>query len=85
MASNLGMGNFDPSKVETWPVTVRYAVGGLLTAVIVGASFFLFNQDQLDELEQKEETEHQLQVKFDEKAKMAVNLEQYKDPSRSQG
>ena len=26
MASNLGMGNFDPSKVETWPLSVRYAL-----------------------------------------------------------
>lgn len=79
MASNLGIGSFDPSKVETWPLSVRYATGGLLAAVIVGLSFFFFNQDQLDELEAKEETEHKLQLKFDEKAKMAVNLEQYKE------
>lgn len=79
MASNLGIGSFDPSKVETWPLSIRYAAGGLLAGVIVGLSFFFFNQDQLDELEAKEETEHKLQLKFDEKAKMAVNLEQYKE------
>ena len=39
----------------------------------------LVNQDQENELDAKENTETSLRQQFDEKAKMAVNLEQYKD------
>ena len=78
-ANNLGIGNFDPSKIETWPVLVRVVFGTFIMALIIAGSYFLVNQDQEDELDAKENTETSLRQQFDEKAKMAVNLEQYKD------
>ena len=78
-ANNLGIGNFDPSKIETWPVLVRVVFGTFIMALIIAGSYFLVNQDQENELDAKEDTETSLRQQFDEKAKMAVNLEQYKD------
>lgn len=78
-ANNLGIGNFDPSKIETWPVLVRVVFGTFIMALIIAGSYFLVNQDQENELDAKENTETSLRQQFDEKAKMAVNLEQYKD------
>jgi type IV pilus assembly protein PilO len=79
MASNLGIGDFDVSRIETWPQVLRYLTGFLLVAAIVGGSFVALNMDQLDEIENKENAETDLRKQFDEKAKMAVNLEQYKE------
>ena len=45
-ANNLGIGNFDPSKIETWPVLVRVVFGTFIMALIIAGSYFLVNQDQ---------------------------------------
>ncbi|MBQ3775742.1 MAG: type 4a pilus biogenesis protein PilO [Ruminobacter sp.] len=79
MASNLGVGDFDVSRIETWPQVLRYLTGFLLVAAIVGGSFVALNMEQLEEIEKKENIETDLRKQFDEKAKMAVNLEQYKE------
>jgi type IV pilus assembly protein PilO len=79
MASNLGVGDFDVSRIETWPQVLRYLTGFLLVAAIVGGSFVALNMEQLEEIEKKENIETDLREQFDEKAKMAVNLEQYKE------
>lgn len=79
MASNLGVGDFDVSRIETWPQVLRYLTGFLLVAAIVGGSFVALNMEQLEDIEKKENIETDLRKQFDEKAKMAVNLEQYKE------
>ena len=79
MASNLGVGDFDVSRIETWPQVLRYLTGFLLVAAIVGGSFVALNMEQLEEIEKEENIETDLRKQFDEKAKMAVNLEQYKE------
>ena len=59
-ANNLGIGNFDPSKIETWPVLVRVVFGTFIMALIIAGSYFLVNQDQENELDAKENTETSL-------------------------
>ena len=79
MASNLGVGDFDVSRIETWPQVLRYLTGFLLVEAIVVGSFVALNMEQLEEIEKEENIETDLRKQFDEKAKMAVNLEQYKE------
>ena len=61
-ANNLGIGNFDPSKIETWPVLVRVVFGTFIMALIIAGSYFLVNQDQENELDAKEDTEQLRQL-----------------------
>lgn len=79
MANNFSIGDFDVSKIETWPIPLRVLAGIVLMLLMVGLGVAFFNADQMDALDKKEGEETKLRAEFDEKARMAVNLEQYKE------
>lgn len=69
--------NLNPNDPGTWPMAPKIALLlALFIAVLVGGWWFLWN-DQLGELEGKQQEEEKLKQEFLDKKKQAVNLDLY--------
>lgn len=71
--------DIDLQKVDTWPAPLNYLVCSALAVLIVAGGWYFVNSDQDDELTRLENQETQLRQEFSEKARQAVNLDQYKE------
>ena len=77
MAIDLNVSNIDIKRVETWPAPLRYLTCLVVAVVVVVLSWFLVTEDQSNSLEKLENTEGALRSEYIEKARVAVNLDQY--------
>lgn len=77
MAIDLNVSNIDIKRVETWPAPLRYLTCLVVAVVVVVLSWFLVTEDQSNSLEKLEKTEGALRSEYIDKARVAVNLDQY--------
>ena len=71
--------NVDFNNIGTAPLPVKVVVVVLVAALIIGAGFYFDTKGQLADLEKVEAKEIELKQAFENKAKKAANLEEYKD------
>lgn len=69
--------NLNARDVGTWPFAPRVTALVVLSLVILGAGWWLYWADKLDELHQKQQTELKLRDEYVTKKSQAVNLDLY--------
>lgn len=79
MALELGVGDIDPQKVETWPGIMKFAVVIILLGVIFVAGWYAVIQEKNEQYESAIATVESLKKEYKEKAKQAVNLPAYRE------
>lgn len=72
------LNQLDFSNLGDWPVAAKAVAILLVSALVVGAGYYLDTQDQLVSLERVEAEERNLRVEFERKQEKAANLEDYK-------
>jgi len=75
---NLANINWDIESAGTWPLPVKAAVVLLVCLAVVGFTYYMDTQAQLEELSGLETREKDLRGTFEVKQKKAANLEEYK-------
>lgn len=68
----------DPKQIGSWPILPKLGVLLILLLVIVGLSYWLDWQHQIDALSAEERKEVQLKTTFIDKKKVAINLPAYR-------
>lgn len=68
----------DPKQIGSWPILPKLGVLLILLLVIVGLSYWLDWQHQIDALSAEEQKEVQLKTTFIDKKKVAINLPAYR-------
>lgn len=68
----------DPKQIGSWPILPKFGVLLLLLIIIVGLSYWLDWQHQIDALNGEEQKEVQLKTTFVDKKKVAINLPAYR-------
>ncbi len=77
--AQLGFGDFDVNKIETWPLVAKIVAGVIIIALIVTGGWYFVSSDQYDSWTNEINTETSLRKEFKDKAQQAVNLEAYKE------
>jgi len=72
------LNQLDFSNLGDWPVAAKAVAILLVSALVVGAGYYLDTQDQLVSLERVEAEERNLRVEFERKQEKSANLEDYK-------
>lgn len=75
---NLSEVNWDFNAAGSWPLAVKIATIVLLSALVAASSFYTFTFNQLNELEQLENTEQALKQAFELKQKKAIKISDYR-------
>jgi type IV pilus assembly protein PilO len=71
--------SLDPSDPGRWPLAIRAGAVGLCFVILCAVGSYVFVYDeQVPELQKREDTEQQLRTEFRTKHYKAVNLEVYK-------
>ena len=68
----------DPKQIGSWPILPKLGVLLILLLIIVGLSYWLDWQHQIDALSAEEQKEVQLKTTFIDKKKVAINLPAYR-------
>jgi type IV pilus assembly protein PilO len=68
----------DPKKIGSWPILPKLGVLLLVLLVIVGLSYWLDWQNQVEQLNNEQQKEVQLKSTFLDKKKVAINLPAYR-------
>ena len=70
--------NLDPKNVGAWPLPAKAGALLLILAAIIGLGWWVEWSVQIEELKAAEAKEEQLKTTYQEKKRMAVNLDAYK-------
>ena len=76
---NLSEVNWDFNAAGTWPLPLKIATIVLVSILVAAAGVYYITLDQLNELEQLENTEQDLRKSFALKQKKAINLPDYRE------
>jgi len=71
--------NIDPNNVGNWPIPVKIVVILLVCILAAGAGFYFITQEQLAELDKKEQEETKLKEEFRTKQGEANSLEKLRE------
>lgn len=71
--------NIDPNNVGNWPIPVKIVVILLVCVLAAGAGFYFITQEQLVELDKKEQEEIKLRDEFRTKQGEANSLEKLRE------
>ncbi|MCC7220154.1 MAG: type 4a pilus biogenesis protein PilO [Candidatus Contendobacter sp.] len=76
--SEINLSNIDIREAGDWPPAGKAVLMILVIAVIVGAGYYFFTDDQLIKLDQVTREEQTLRADFIEKQRVAANLESFR-------
>lgn len=68
----------DPKQIGSWPILPKFGVLLLLLLIMVGLSYWLDWQDQIEALNAEQQKEVTLKATFIEKKTVAINLPAYR-------
>ncbi|MCB1777671.1 MAG: type 4a pilus biogenesis protein PilO, partial [Candidatus Competibacteraceae bacterium] len=76
--SEINLNDIDFREAGDWPLAGRLALAVLVIAVVLGAGYYFFTSDQLQQLETVKNEEQKLRKEFIEKQRVAANLEAFR-------
>ena len=76
--SEINLSDFDLREAGEWPLAGKVVLIVLVAAAVLGAGYYLFTNDQLQELDRVANEEQQLRQEFIEKQRVAANLESFR-------
>jgi len=76
--SQINLSDIDLREAGDWPLAGKLVLAGLVIAAVLGAGYYFFTSDQLEELDRVAREEQQLRQEFVEKQRVAANLEAFR-------
>jgi type IV pilus assembly protein PilO len=76
--SEINLSDFDLREAGEWPLAGKVVLIVLIVAAVLGAGYYFFTSDQLQELDRVTGEEQQLRQEFIEKQRVAANLESFR-------
>jgi type IV pilus assembly protein PilO len=76
--SEINLSDFDLREAGDWPLAGKLVLVVLVIAAVLGAGYYFFTSDQLEELDRVTREEQQLRQEFIEKQRVAANLESFR-------
>ncbi len=76
--SEINLSNFDLREAGDWPWVAKIVLAALVIAAVLGAGYYFFTSDRLEELDRITREEQQLRQEFIEKQRVAANLESFR-------
>ena len=76
--SEINLSDFDLREAGEWPLAGKVVLIVLVAAAVLGAGYYFFTNDQLQELDRVANEEQQLRQEFIEKQRVAANLESFR-------
>ena len=76
--SEINLSDFDLLEAGEWPRAGKVVLIVLVAAAVLGAGYYFFTNDQLQELDRVANEEQQLRQEFIEKQRVAANLESFR-------
>lgn len=76
--SEINFSDIDIREAGEWPLAGKMVLVVLVFAAVIGAGYYFFTNDQLEELDRVTRHEQQLRQEFIEKQRVAANLESFR-------
>jgi type IV pilus assembly protein PilO len=76
--SEINLSDIDLREAGDWPLAGRLVLVVLVMAAVLGAGYYFFTSDQLQQLETVKNEEQSLRKEFVEKQRVAANLEAFR-------
>ena len=76
--SEINLSDIDLREAGDWPLAGRLVLVALVIATVLGAGYYFFTSDQLQQLETVKNEEEKLRKEFVEKQRVAANLEAFR-------
>jgi type IV pilus assembly protein PilO len=76
--SEINLSDFDLREAGSWPPPGKVVLVVLVIAAVLGAGYYFFTRDQLDELDRVTREEQALRQEFVEKWRTTANLEAFR-------
>ncbi len=76
--SEINLSDFDLREAGDWPWIGKIVLTVLVIAAVLGAGYYFFTSDRLEELDRVAREEQQLRQEFIEKQRVAANLESFR-------
>ncbi|HOB62474.1 MAG TPA: type 4a pilus biogenesis protein PilO, partial [Candidatus Competibacteraceae bacterium] len=76
--SEINFNDIDIREAGEWPLAGKMVLVVLVFAAVIGAGYYFFTNDQLEELDRVTRQEQQLRQEFIEKQRVAANLESFR-------
>ncbi len=76
--SEINLNDIDLREAGDWPLAGRLVLVVLVIAAVLGAGYYFFISDQLQQLETVKNEEQKLRQEFIEKQRVAANLEAFR-------
>ncbi len=76
--SEINFSDIDIREAGEWPLAGKMVLVVLVFAAVIGAGYYFFTNDQLEELDRVTRQEQQLRQEFIEKQRVAANLESFR-------
>ncbi|MCB1766999.1 MAG: type 4a pilus biogenesis protein PilO [Candidatus Competibacteraceae bacterium] len=76
--SEINLNDFDLREAGDWPWVGKIVLVVLVIAAVLGAGYYFFTGDRLEELDRVTREEQQLRQEFIEKQRVAANLESFR-------
>jgi type IV pilus assembly protein PilO len=76
--SEINLSDIDLREAGDWPLAGRLVLVVLVMAAVLGAGYYFFTSDQLQQLEKVKNEEQSLRKEFVEKQRVAANLEAFR-------
>lgn len=77
--SEINLSDFDLREAGSWPLPGKVVLVVLVIAAVLGAGYYFFTRDQLDELDRVTREEQALRQEFVEKWRTTANLEAFRE------
>lgn len=71
--------NLDPNNIGSWPLAAKALVILVVCALVLGGGYWFHTQHQIADLETARATEQKKRAEFENKQKLAANLEPLKE------
>ncbi|MGX5200679.1 type 4a pilus biogenesis protein PilO [Aliikangiella sp. IMCC44632] len=76
--NNLDLSDIDFNNMGSWPNAAKGVVAALVLSLVISAAYYLFINEQTEDLVELERKEIDFKREFEQKQAKAVNLEKYK-------
>ncbi|HMQ12379.1 MAG TPA: type 4a pilus biogenesis protein PilO, partial [Candidatus Competibacter phosphatis] len=76
--SEINLNDIDLREAGDWPWVGKIVLVVLIIAAVLGAGYYFFTSDRLEELDRVTREEQQLRQEFIEKQRVAANLESFR-------
>ena len=76
--SEINLNDFDLREAGDWPWIGKIVLAVLVVAAVLGAGYYFFTNERLEELDRVALEEQQLRQEFIEKQRVAANLESFR-------